>query len=89
MYVPYDLRETRIPPATRSTVMRRCRGRCEYCGGKIPVFMHHRHYRTLGHERPEDLRALCEEHHRSAHTDEQGVWWNDPEEMLRFRYGYP
>lgn len=88
MYVPYKERDTRIPLTTRRVVMARCGGLCERCRGKVPVFMHHKHYRTLGTEGPEDLRALCVACHAYAHEDERGLWWNDPEEMLRFRYGY-
>ena len=89
MYVPYKERQSRIPVTTRRVVMQRCEGRCERCGGKVPVFLHHRHYRTLGEEQPEDLLALCKECHGSAHRDEHGLWWNDPEEMVIFWYGDP
>jgi 5-methylcytosine-specific restriction endonuclease McrA len=43
------------------------RGRaCEQCGRMGPLEIHHVHYFTLGHERPEDLRVLCRFCHAKA-----------------------
>jgi 5-methylcytosine-specific restriction endonuclease McrA len=40
--------------------------KCESCGAKESLDIHHRHYRTLGHERMSDLQALCRPCHRKA-----------------------
>lgn len=32
---------------------------CEACRCKTNIELHHRHYRTIGHERPRDVNLLC------------------------------
>ena len=50
------------------------RGRkCEICEKKVHLikeplaYAHHRHYRTKGHERPQDISILCKECHEALH----------------------
>jgi hypothetical protein len=40
---------------------------CAVCGDDERIELHHYHYRSLGHERPSDLLALCHRHHRDVH----------------------
>jgi hypothetical protein len=46
--------------------------------------LHHLHYETEGHERPDDLAAYCRDCHKNAHTDRCGDFWVDPEEMHNY-----
>jgi hypothetical protein len=43
----------------KDEVKYRCRGLCEYCLVRDGYDLHHRHYRTWGHERPEDVMLVC------------------------------
>jgi len=40
--------------------------RCERCERQGSLQVHHRHYRTLGNERAEDVEVLCYSCHRQA-----------------------
>ena len=40
--------------------------KCQKCGARESLDIHHLHYRTLGHERMSDLQALCRSCHRKA-----------------------
>lgn len=57
--------------------------RCEQCGRRWPLHVHHLTYANLGAERPEDLQVLCEDCHRSEHFPmsrmeaELDKWLND------------
>lgn len=42
-------------------------GRCEFCGSKNELDVHHIHYRSLGAEQPTDLVVLCRDCHRGTH----------------------
>jgi 5-methylcytosine-specific restriction endonuclease McrA len=42
---------------------------CERCGCGEWLQVHHKHYRNLGHEPPEDLEVLCVACHRKI-TDQ-------------------
>jgi hypothetical protein len=54
--------------------MRRAGYMCEYPGcGRPAKVVHHLNYSKLGHEGPEDLMALCNEHHEQMHRG-----WNVP-----------
>jgi hypothetical protein len=57
----------------RARALRRAGGRCETpgCGGRA-VDVHHTTYQDLGHERPWQLRALCERCHARLHGREEG-----------------
>ena len=41
--------------------------KCERCGHRDSLEVHHLHYRTLGRERPQDLAVLCDGCHRRNH----------------------
>lgn len=45
----------------------RADGKCQQCGSYYKLHVHHRHYRTLGQERYQDVEVLCEKHHKSRH----------------------
>lgn len=41
---------------------------CERCGDMgSPLHLHHKHYRTFGHERPRDVELLCKPCHMAHH----------------------
>ena len=42
--------------------------RCQLCGGTARLEVHHRHYRSLGAEPPEDLAVLCDRCHGAYET---------------------
>jgi 5-methylcytosine-specific restriction endonuclease McrA len=42
-------------------------GRCERCGSRRRLTIHHRTYRRLGHERRADVEVLCWSCHRAKH----------------------
>lgn len=42
-------------------------GRCAVCGTSNRLQVHHKHYRTLGHEGKEDLEVLCFGCHSHEH----------------------
>lgn len=41
--------------------------RCEVCGSKEKLQVHHLTYKTLGKEKDEDLQLLCGKHHMEVH----------------------
>ena len=41
--------------------------RCERCGSKTELNVHHKTYERKGHERPEDLIVLCKTCHEKEH----------------------
>jgi 5-methylcytosine-specific restriction endonuclease McrA len=43
--------------------------RCESCGRRTRLEVHHRTYQRLGAERLEDLQVLCERCHSAKHPD--------------------
>lgn len=45
----------------------RAGGRCERCGSRRRLTIHHRSYRRLGRERRSDIAVLCSPCHRAAH----------------------
>jgi len=51
-----------------SKQLRAERGCCEVCGSEAEE-THHRHYRTFGNERPEDVVVLCHRCHCYIHPD--------------------
>ena len=44
------------------------RGRCERCGSRRRLTIHHRTYERLGRERRPDVTVLCWDCHRSHHA---------------------
>jgi 5-methylcytosine-specific restriction endonuclease McrA len=53
----------------RRLALRRARWRCERCGARGQLDVHHRTYRRLGVERPEDVEVLCPSCHEQADTE--------------------
>ncbi len=43
--------------------------KCERCGSEKNVQVHHKHYRNIFHEEPEDLEILC----NGCHLNEHGL----------------
>lgn len=50
-----------------SSAMRDEVGACEECGITDTLNVHHKHYRSLGCERREDVLVLCERCHHNEH----------------------
>jgi 5-methylcytosine-specific restriction endonuclease McrA len=57
----------------RQRALARAGYRCQVCGGKSGLQVHHVSYANLGHEQDEDLTVLCSDCHVVV------TWW------LRFR----
>lgn len=55
--------------AKREAALLRSGRRCQSCGTLRDLEVHHKHYETFGHEKPEDLEVLCIRCHDQA--DEQ------------------
>jgi hypothetical protein len=51
----------------RAAAIRRAGRRCQRCGARGPLDVHHLTYRRLGRERPGDLLAVCERCHGVLH----------------------
>jgi len=51
----------------RSRMLGRARYRCEECGGKKKLHVHHKVYRGYGLERLSDLVVLCRQCHAAKH----------------------
>ena len=43
---------------------------CALCGSQEQLHVHHLHYKTLGHESPEDLAIVCLMCHQDLHSKE-------------------
>ena len=63
----------------RAEVLKRADRRCEGCGWYTQLELHHRHYRSVGHEIPSDYAALCRDCHQARHIDRNGEFVRDPE----------
>lgn len=53
--------------ATRFRALKRANNRCQYCGWRKGLHVHHRTYATRGCERDEDVIVLCSWCHESSH----------------------
>lgn len=51
----------------------RAHGRCEQCGSRRRLTIHHRTYNRLGHERRSDVTVLCWSCHRLQHANRGAV----------------
>jgi 5-methylcytosine-specific restriction endonuclease McrA len=51
----------------REEAMNEANHRCEHCGSKIGLHVHHLNYRHLGEEQSADLQVLCKQCHRHRH----------------------
>jgi len=47
----------------RKEALARAGGRCQVCGNRMSLEVHHNSYENLGEEEPEDLCVLCDECH--------------------------
>lgn len=57
--------------AKRQPILKRAAGRCERCHtANVRLEVHHMVYRGRGHERDDDLVALCPSCHAEVHKDE-------------------
>jgi len=66
----------------RRAAIRAAGNRCENCGrGERVLQVHHKHYKTLGHERPQDLEVLCLDCHPIA--DAARKWNNRARRVYR------
>lgn len=63
-------------------------GRCEGCGGQLPLELHHLTYETVDEEMPDDLVALCRDCHHQQHRDINGEFWADPADKEDYWAGY-
>ncbi len=70
-----------IPTRTRRLVSIRAGGCCEICGRRAALDFHRTTHEQLGHERPDDVLALCETCHEAAHVDPAGEVWDNPDDM--------
>lgn len=55
---------------TRNAALKRAHWRCNRCGGKRDLNVHHRSYERLGAERDSDLEVLCFTCHNGHHVEE-------------------
>lgn len=78
-----------IPKGVKANVLRRARARCEDCGKRNRLELHHKRYfvdslfgpvSVFGRETEDDLVALCRDCHKARHVDRDGVFWRDPED---------
>ena len=59
--------------------------RCESCGisrFSVKLEVHHKHYRSFKHERPEDLQVFCPECHKKADARREKEVAREQEENL-------
>jgi len=42
---------------------------CEKCGSKKKLQVHHKHYKNIFKEEPEDLELLCDKCHKNEHKN--------------------
>ena len=74
-----DLYTTHLSSAawqiTRKRTIRRAGFRCARCKARGPLDVHHLTYERLGHERPEDVIALCRSCHRREHAKRGAPRW--------------
>lgn len=80
-----------IPDSVRAAVVRRANGRCEDCGERDRLELHHLRYWREGEDEPifgtetaADLDALCRGCHHARHVDPFGYFWSDPVERELF-----
>jgi len=72
---PHAYRKTPHWRMKRNEAIRRARFACQLCGvniNKARLEVHHRTYKNVGEERPEDLTVLCNKHHHLFHDYKKG-----------------
>lgn len=50
-----------------SASIKKKRGKCEQCGSRYRLEVHHKHYKNVGFEKPSDVLVLCHECHMRLH----------------------
>jgi 5-methylcytosine-specific restriction endonuclease McrA len=66
----------------RKAAVRKYRGdHCERCHCRYRLELHHRTYKRLGRELPEDVELLCWACHRREHGYQRAERWADLERM--------
>jgi 5-methylcytosine-specific restriction endonuclease McrA len=53
--------------AKRAQILKQRGNKCEECGTTQAIQVHHLHYRTFRHERPQDMKVLCKTCHELWH----------------------
>lgn len=67
--LPYQLYlRTEHWRVTRLAALRRAQRRCNRCGSKRKLQVHHKTYKNLGRELPADLEVLCRICHAAHHS---------------------
>ena len=62
--------------------MRRAKNRCEICGERDGLQVHHLNYDRLGHELPGDLKVVCQGCHWIADNQRRDPEYKIPEPLL-------
>jgi hypothetical protein len=62
----------------------RIRKQCQYCASKLQLNIHHKHYKTVGHERNEDVIVLCQTCHLKLHKKKRWVKAKRSRELMDF-----
>ena len=52
---------------TRKAALKRAGYRCQICGNREPLSVHHNNYESVGRERAKDVIAICESCHKVHH----------------------
>ena len=89
------------PRAVRRAVLVRAGGRCEDCGERLRLELHHTTYDLMdvtghaddvgkeifGRETPDVLLALCRAHHLARHIDRFGEFHRNPKDAGTSEFG--
>lgn len=60
----------RVWREVRQAALRRANYRCENCGAKSRLQVHHKHYKMVyGSEKVSDFKVLCRSCHLGVHAD--------------------
>lgn len=59
--------------AKRTVALSAAAYRCQRCGSRHRLEVHHRHYRTFKRERPTDLEVVCKTCHKTADAQRRAV----------------
>lgn len=64
-------------------IRKRINGLCECCTMRYGSCVHHRTYKRLGEELPEDLIHVCKQCHKMIHKKGNFFIWNHRREFLK------
>lgn len=70
-----------IPARTRRLVSIRAGGCCEVCGRRDALVFHRLTTDKIGHERPDDVLAVCTSCRETCDTDPPAEVWEDADEI--------